>query len=171
MNCSCEQECDYTDEIILYLLIAGLNDQEIQEELLTFEDLNIEKAEQKAVAKEAAKYSQSEMTGDKVNRLKSSYAKKKSAGPMKSGHDNSRKCKFCGGPWHESREAECKAYDATCNACGKKGHFKIVCRSKKLTTLEASKEETKSESGDCLYDSNGSSPSGCFNQEYARPYF
>ena len=85
-------------------------------------------------------------TGDKVNRLKSSYAKKKS------GHNNSRRCKFCGGPWHESREAECKAYDATCNACGKKGHFKIVCRSKKLTTLEASKEETKSESGDCLYE-------------------
>ena len=110
---SCGQRCDYTDNITLYMLIAGLSNPEIQEELLVIEDITLEKAEQKAVTKEAAKYSQSEMTGEKLSKIRSSYSRNKGSG---SATDNSDlaplKCGFCGGSRHESREKECKAYDA-----------------------------------------------------------
>ena len=150
LQCTCGQECDYTNDIILYMLIAGLNDQEIQEELLTLEDITMEKAELKAIAKEAAKYSQSEMSGDKVGRLKSSYMKNKGSESLKGGQD--KKCRFCGGVWHENRESECKAYNATCNRCGKRGHFRKVCKSKKQSASEVTEDNSKEETGDCLHE-------------------
>ena len=65
---------DYTDQIILYMmLVAGLKDIETQEDLLSLDDLNLETAATKAVAKEAAKFSQSEMSSEKINRMSSSY--------------------------------------------------------------------------------------------------
>ena len=148
--CSCGQRCDYTDNIALYMLIAGLSDPEIQEELLVIEDITLEKAEQKAVTKEAAKCSQSEMTGEKLSKIRSSYSRNKGSG---SATDNSDlaplKCGFCGGSRHESREKECKAYDALCKKCGKTGHFKKVCRSKKVAQPESEQDE-KVETSDFL---------------------
>ena len=37
-------------------------------------------------------------------------------------------CKYCGGS-HAPRQ--CPAYGKTCNSCGKMGHFKKVCRSRR----------------------------------------
>ena len=102
------------------------------------------------VPKEAAKYSQSEMSGDKVGRLKSSYLKNKGSESLKGGQE--KKCRFCGGVWHENRESECKAYNATCNRCGKKGHFKKVCKSKKQSASEVTEDNSKEETGDCLHE-------------------
>ena len=82
------------------------------------------------------------MTGDKLSKIRSSYNKGKSSGPVSD--DNNRtnlKCKLCGGSRHDSREKECKAYEAVCNKCGKKGHCKKVCRSQKLATSEITQEE------------------------------
>ncbi|XP_055882384.1 uncharacterized protein LOC129925800 [Biomphalaria glabrata] len=41
------------------------------------------------------------------------------------------KCYFCGGAIHS--RSKCPAKDATCNKCGKKGHYKKVCKSKLST--------------------------------------
>ena len=68
ITCSFGRKCDYTDQITLYLLIAGLSDPEIQEELLVIDDITLDKAEQKAVTKESAKYSQS-----KINTVHDDY--------------------------------------------------------------------------------------------------
>ena len=151
LACKCGENVDYTDEITLYMLIAGLSDPEIQEELLNIEEITLEKAEKKAMAKEAAKYSQSEMSSDKLSRLKSSYAKEKYSDTTHSDPEN-RKCKFCGDAWHENREKECKAANATCNRCGKKGHFKKVCRSKKQPMPDNTGKNPKPETSDCLQE-------------------
>ena len=67
--CGCRKSVDYTDQITLFILVAGLNDLETQEDLLSLYDLTLDTSESKAIAKEAAKFSQSEMAGEKVNQM------------------------------------------------------------------------------------------------------
>ena len=129
LDCTCGLSVDFTDQITLYMLVAGISDQEIQEDLLAVDTLTLADAESKAVAKESAKFSQSEMSGEKINKLRSTYQKAKSQGNL----STKLKCHYCGGNKHSNRETECKAYGATCNRCGKKGHFKNVCKSKKTS--------------------------------------
>ena len=74
-KCSCGESVDYTDQITLYMLVAGMTDLEIQEELLTKDNLTLADAEKEAITKESAKFSQSEMTGEKVQRVRSTYKK------------------------------------------------------------------------------------------------
>ena len=66
MPCICGKSVDFKDNITLYMLVAGVNDPEIQEDLLTEEDLSLETAEKKAIAKESAKFSQSGLSGEKI---------------------------------------------------------------------------------------------------------
>lgn len=42
-------------------------------------------------------------------------------------YSNTRKCFFCGGPYHGRNR--CPAREANCNKCAKKGHFARVCKS------------------------------------------
>ena len=133
IKCTCGKAVNFKDNFTLYMLVSGLNDSEIQEDLLTEEELTLEAAEKHAIAKEAAKYSQSGLAGDNIQRLKSSYQREKADPPK-------RKCKFCGLQEHKSREKECKAFSETCKKCGKVGHFQKVCRWKKLASTTAHKQ-------------------------------
>ena len=151
--CVCGKSVDYTDQITLYMLVAGISDLEIQEDLLAVDTLTLEDAEKKAISKEAAKYSQSEMAGDKMQRIQSSYKKSKSG---KNQVDS--KCKYCGKGKHESRESECKAFNETCPKCGKKGHFKSVCLSKK-------KQDDAKDKPDVAADQDNAIIDGIFNIE------
>ena len=42
--------------------------------------------------------------------------------------DSKRLCYRCGEPYSKEHEPKCRAQNATCNACGKEGHFQKVCR-------------------------------------------
>ena len=53
-KCECGEEIDYPEEVVLFRLVAGVSDLELQEYLLKIENLNLEKAEKLAVAKESA---------------------------------------------------------------------------------------------------------------------
>ena len=64
-RCEYGKSVDYTDQIIFYMLVAGLKDIETKEDLLSLDDLNLETAATKAVAEEAAMFSQSEMSSEK----------------------------------------------------------------------------------------------------------
>ena len=55
---------------------------------------------------------------------------RKSAPEGKPKQSNDKKCFFCGKGIHNRRN--CPARNAMCNNCGKKGHFKSVCRSKNV---------------------------------------
>ena len=54
LKCSCEKDNDFTESIILYKLMAGVSDMELQVELLTKADLTLATAEKLAMAKESA---------------------------------------------------------------------------------------------------------------------
>ena len=53
-KCECVEEIDYPEEVVLFRLVAGVSNLELQEGLLKIENLNLEKAEKLAVAKESA---------------------------------------------------------------------------------------------------------------------
>ena len=67
MKCACRKDNDFTELIVLYKLVAGISDVELQEEFLTEAELRLESAERLAVAKESA------MSGEDVPHLKSTY--------------------------------------------------------------------------------------------------
>ena len=50
-QCSCGEPVDYTDQITLYMLVAGMTDSEIQEELLTVDNLTLEDAKRRQYLK------------------------------------------------------------------------------------------------------------------------
>ncbi|XP_064468936.1 uncharacterized protein K02A2.6-like [Ornithodoros turicata] len=66
-----------------------------------------------------------------------------------------KQCFNCGGAWpHKGGKQSCPARNATCNACRKRGHFAVVCRSKNNTSEnpnvvhEVTNQSADSKSGD-----------------------
>ena len=90
LRCSCGKN-NSLDSIILYKLVAGVCDTELQEELLTKDNLTLAVAEKMAVAKESAKNSQAAMSGEGISGLKSTYKKTKKKS------DPNKVCPYCGG--------------------------------------------------------------------------
>ena len=77
INCSCGKNVDFRDTFTLYMLVAGVSDAEIQQDLLTKDDLTLDTAEKRAIAKESAKFSQAGLSDEKLQNMKSTYVKSK----------------------------------------------------------------------------------------------
>ena len=112
-RCECGKVVDYTDEVVLFRLVAGVSDPELQEDLLKVDNLSLKEAEKLAIAKESAKNSQAEMVGEAASKIQSEYKKVKSAGAV-----STEKCLWCGRSKHEDRVKECPAYGQECSRCG-----------------------------------------------------
>lgn len=70
-KCSCGENVDYTEDMVLCRLVSGIHDQELQEDLLKVENLTLKKAEKLAVAKESAKCSQADISSEHASHVKS----------------------------------------------------------------------------------------------------
>ena len=150
-SCSCGKSVDFKDTFTLYMLVAGVSDTEIQQDLLTKDDLTLETAESRAIAKESAKFSQAGLSDEKLQNVKSAYARSKSYS-QSNNNQSDKRCKYCGQGTHTSREKECKAFSETCEKCGKVGHFKRVCRSKKKEKQPKSVDENENIDGNDTCD-------------------
>ena len=64
-------------EIVLFRLVVGVADSELQEDLLTIENLTLFEAEKQCIAKESAKSSQAKIIGDSAGKIKSEYSRSK----------------------------------------------------------------------------------------------
>jgi hypothetical protein len=71
-KCVCGEDTDFTDNLVLYKLVAGVSDMELQEELLKKTYLTLAEAEKMAVAKESVKFSQDAMSGETTSATNSS---------------------------------------------------------------------------------------------------
>ena len=122
VRCSCAQEVSYTDNVTKFKLVAGLNDEEIKEDVLGAADLDLEATIKMIEGKEGAK------------KAKQSLSQSLTGQVSQVGKVELLNCTHCGRSGHKGdstdKEKHCPAYDKTCDNCGKKGHFRRKCLSK-----------------------------------------
>ena len=132
---SCETDIDYTEAMIKDVLCRGLEDSEIQMDLLgnKNQDMTLEQVLGFVEAKETGKRSASRLLLPQATDAVagSSYRKQKKAPPK-----DQETCTYCGTKEHGQnpptrvRRKECPAFGTKCNYCDKDHHFEKMCRGK-----------------------------------------
>ena len=117
----------------------GLRDAKVSEKLQTDSELTLEKAVILARQNEAIKQqqlnlrdssSQSGATNSvNVDAIKKTYRQRPQPRTSQSQMANNSVCSRCGKSPSHSKD-RCPAREATCRKCNKKGHFRVVCKSK-----------------------------------------
>ena len=143
---SCEAQVSYKEKTVMYQVVRGLEDRDMQERVLQAAaqveggEMSLTRVIKLCEALEMGKFSQDifHNSSGSINRV-SVYQRKKARSKQagKSGGKpaptaESKSCGNCGSPQHSSklqdRRKKCKAFHETCNKCGVIGHFKAQCR-------------------------------------------
>ena len=148
--------CDFSDlpdELIRDRLVAGIRDKALSERLQLEADLTLEKAvnlvRQKEVVRKQQSLITSPVTGPNIDVLKDAKHARQRPDQQKSwrgekqaratpreqisSKPDARKCERCLGPLH--KRIHCPARNSQCNSCGKTGHWKKACRSKRVNEV------------------------------------
>ena len=136
---TCQQMNDFSEPVIKSLFIAGLNDMELQQDLLAEQNLTLEKSFQMAVARKTAKSSKVILDGkQQVVAVMSTYKK-----GLKMSKVPTDCCNNCGQKKH-SDNRDCPAQENQCS-CGRTGHFRNICMydGKAIPKRGGAKQETK----------------------------
>ena len=142
---TCNQDTNYSDQMVCHQLVRGLADPTIQEQMLAHgadnADLDLATTLKFVEAKEAGKRSSNLLTtAGGLNKM-SEFQKKKFDNKVNDrfhAADN-RKCGWCGLTGHGGRASagvrkeKCKAFKHSCETCSAVGHFGSMCRTKKKT--------------------------------------
>ena len=137
---SCQHQCDFSDKIILTLFLKGLQDTDLQIDLLAEQDLDLDKCLRMATARETAKRSQDTINTpaqavDKISAYKDDTSK------IRIPRDC---CTGCGKKKHSDKTA-CPAKDTVCS-CGRTGHYEHLCfRKGKPRKPKMAKEKIENE--------------------------
>jgi len=151
LHCLAEH-CGYGvlhDEMVRDRLVVGLRDKRLSEQLQMDPDLTLERAVTRAKQSEQVKKQQeilkANFKGDIANtQLDSMRAQQRGGARSKQNKPQpvrysgqtfkktpARQCIRCGDTRGHSLD-QCPAREASCNACGKKGHYARVCKTKKM---------------------------------------
>ena len=135
----------YRDESIRDVLIRGFRSSSIRQRILESRNTELQAIFEQARSLELAQEQSSSFYSSTKPEIcaKTSFAKHNTDSESESTEcdilaSSVEHCFFCGSSRHP--RSKCPARDATCKACGKKGHFKRVCRS----TGTASRKPTAS---------------------------
>ena len=161
----CDATVDYTDAMIKDVLCSGLDDTEIQMDLLgnRNQDMTLEQVLAFVEAKESGKRSASRLLVlQAVDTVASSTYKKQKRPQTKSSSPKGQPtCTYCGNKGHcrnpptRVRRTKCPAYGTVCNYCGRGHHFEKVCWS----THEGDSPGNVTR-GDAVFDTLWDHPSG-----------
>ena len=125
-RCTCGEPVSYADHVIRFKLVSGLMDEEIKEDILAAGELDLESTVKQIESKEGAKKAKNSLSGNGTN-----------SGQVSKVDDSPRRkpCSHCGRQDHGSspkeRERSCPAFDKKCDTCGRVGHFRKKCLSRK----------------------------------------
>ena len=148
----CEHDVDYTEPILRDVLSRGIEDSDIQLELLGHinQDMTLEEVFRFVEAKEAGKRSASRLLDSQAaEAISSSYNRHKRDVIVEQyaargdnnhnaarGDNNHKLCSYCGRKGHgdksitKYRQKQCPAFGHTCIHCNRPHHFDSMCRSK-----------------------------------------
>ncbi|XP_014676386.1 PREDICTED: uncharacterized protein LOC106816320 [Priapulus caudatus] len=162
MTCpGCSDDVNYTEAVLRDVLTRGLEDTEIQLDLLgdKNQEMTLEEVFQFVEAKESGKRSASRLIDPHTNgaeAVSSSYKRgindslKDRSRYDNTNIDKSELCSYCGKKGHgvrnlaKVRQKECPAYGHTCQRCDKNHHFDSMCRGRnkaKYKTMAKSFDE------------------------------
>ena len=130
------------DENILEQFVVGCGMFEFQRECCRKDDLTLERALDIARGYERTECNVQGMLQQQPKESKLIYYNYNNNSKFESSKKASEKCYHCGGLKH-AESSKCPARGKTCNKCGKKNHFSVVCKSAGQTKGLA-KRETKS---------------------------
>jgi hypothetical protein len=162
-NClHCNEDVNYTEAILRDVLTRGLEDPEIQLDLLgnKNQDMTLEQVFQLVEAKEAGKRSASRLHDSQGAEAAagSTYRRRKNTAYQEHKKtDSNELCSYCGKKGHGKnsspniRKKECPAYGHTCKHCSRENHYESVCRSKNKHKSE--KPNSQSEYEGAIFDS------------------
>ena len=127
-------------------MVKGVKNPEHKEKILTQENLDLERAVKLVKTLETARKSKEEMDlkSGEFNAIKGGQSKPTQfKNHQLTNTSPGERCKSCNYTGHsskyEERQAKCPAFSKTCNGCGKKGHFRSVCRNvKSVNSIENS---------------------------------
>ena len=112
------------DKMLRDKLVFGVNDSTVKERLLREASLDFKKAVDICRAAESSKSKLKQMTtASKPEQQVYKISKTRFGFSV-------TQCGYCGS---NHQRGKCPAFGTTCSACGKKNHFKQVCRTKKMT--------------------------------------
>ena len=140
---SCTQEVSYADNVIRFKLVAGLIAKEIKEDVLGTVNLDLEATVKMIEGKEGAKKAKQSISQSTTGHL------------SQVGKVRLRNYPHCGRLGHgcdsTDREKHCPADSKTCDNCGKKGHFKFLCKGKSKKTSDEQKGDVKEVEADIQF--------------------
>ena len=79
--------------------------------------------------------------------------------------NSTKSCYRCGEPYSKEHEPVCRAQEAFCNGCGKKGHFLQVCRSSGKFPQKQKTNSTDRKQAHCISDAPAQVPFGFYNEQ------
>lgn len=125
----CDYKCrcglSYEERMLKDRIITGVVDKKLQLKLLDGNTESVGKIIDICRAFEAAGINKGILDTKKA--VVAEIAQKNDIDAVSSG-ERERICFRCGGPWNFQHRSICKAKNATCNICMKKGHFASRCR-------------------------------------------
>ena len=135
---NCDNNVDYTDSVLRDVLIKGIDDQDIQSDILgsTDQDMSLDKVFKFIETKESAKSTASKLNSKHSTSATSTYKKSLTSKPTKDRKIDTTLCEYCGKAGHGQkahyslRKNKCPAFDHLCKKCDRKNHFESVCKQK-----------------------------------------
>ena len=154
----CSQESSYADKLSSHIIVRGLYDPDIQEDVLkiaatTEEDLDLKKITEVVLAQETGIRSR-KLLNDEMGLHQLSQHKKQKQNRQADARVLNEKCAHCGEFGHgysasaEIREALCPAFGKQCSNCKFNNHYASLCKKKigKANALESGERSSKTSS-------------------------
>ena len=127
------------DDMLRDRLVCGINDDQMQERLLSEPKLTLEKATKIAHSVESAVQNVRQLQSVQPMQESREGVHKVGSSPLHTREKSAITCYPCGKTGHQS--ARCRHKGAKCYSCGKVGHLQAVCRSKPSQDSEQPKSQ------------------------------
>ena len=161
VGCSQETENSYADKLSAFIIVRGLYDLDIQEDVLKLaatseDDLDLKKITEVVLAQEMGSRSRRLLNDENMGLNKLSQYKKQNQNRQADARVVNEKCAHCGELGHgysasaEVREALCPAFGKQCAKCKFNNHYTSLCKKQrggKANALEAEDRSSKASSG------------------------